>query len=367
MKLIFQNPRVVLGVLALLWTMGRGNAALACDRSKAQADSVIVFSGFYDIYLSVCIGAGITGTPKGGDGPTRDFGFGFYGSPTLSPIGYTNSLTSDTTGATYFAGVGFGAWGTRFLIAYLFSGTDFTCVSSTSTCGNIHTDTVRVRVRTNELPDSVRVFGIEGSGNPLGGCNPDSDMLIPLFGFLPVTWGGLSATQQGSRNQLQWTILSETNNDYFEVQRLGDDQQFASLGRVSGAGNRTEPQTYTFVDEHPRVGPNFYRIRQVDLDGAHSDSETFRADFRPTPALQVQALYPNPTPGRVELALFSEKSRSFYLSLAHQSGELVYATSHFAERGTTDLQLDLSHLPAGIYYLRIAGDGQSVQHKIVRQ
>ncbi|MCB1124705.1 MAG: T9SS type A sorting domain-containing protein, partial [Verrucomicrobiae bacterium] len=67
---------------------------------------------------------------------------------------------------------------------------------------------------------------------------------------------------------LSWQTHYEESNAYMLVERSVDGYQFREIGRVAGAGDTKLSQDYYFVDDHPLPGVNYYRLRQVDFDGA---------------------------------------------------------------------------------------------------
>jgi|GEM_PF-2597971 len=160
----------------------------ACDRSSLELDSVVQVGSEFDIYVTLNIGAGIFGSMQGADNGTTQFGFGFY-STTVNPINFsffTPSVISDTTAELASAiPIGTPPLGTQGFILYQPTNGLFTCTNSNAVCGFPHTQSDQYRFRTNILPDSIRAFGVEGMGNPMGGCI-DQDMLICLAGcFTP--------------------------------------------------------------------------------------------------------------------------------------------------------------------------------------
>ncbi|MDR1761005.1 MAG: hypothetical protein LBR55_01000, partial [Bacteroidales bacterium] len=66
------------------------------------------------------------------------------------------------------------------------------------------------------------------------------------------------------------TTLTETNNDYFTVQRSGNGNNFENIAEVLGAGTTVLPQYYAYVDERPLAGVSYYRLKQTDFDGKQS-------------------------------------------------------------------------------------------------
>ena len=91
---------------------------------------------------------------------------------------------------------------------------------------------------------------------------------------LPVELTHFSAApQQGTTgNLITWGTASETNNDYFLIEKSADAALWVNLSVVTGQGTTQEPQQYQLVDASP-YPTTYYRLKQVDYDGAHEYSE----------------------------------------------------------------------------------------------
>ena len=96
---------------------------------------------------------------------------------------------------------------------------------------------------------------------------------------LPVELTAFDATPTTTSVLLNWTTETELNNDYFEIQHSVDGQKFEVIGTVLGAGTSLEAQEYGFEHDKPVNGTNYYRLRQVDFDGAFEISQTVVAEF----------------------------------------------------------------------------------------
>jgi type IX secretion system substrate protein len=87
------------------------------------------------------------------------------------------------------------------------------------------------------------------------------------FTVLPVTLLNYSARLQANETvQLSWATAAEINNDHFTIERSADGIQFSVIGTVAANGNN-EPARYSFTDQLPEAGYNFYRLSQTDIDG----------------------------------------------------------------------------------------------------
>ena len=67
-------------------------------------------------------------------------------------------------------------------------------------------------------------------------------------------------------------VASQINNDYYEIQRSTDAEQWNTIETVEGAGNTNNEMTYAVIDTNPKEGISYYRLKQTDYDG---QSETF--------------------------------------------------------------------------------------------
>ncbi len=151
---------------------------------------------------------------------------------------------------------------------------------------------------------------------------------------LPVDLLHFTALAMEGAVRLDWATAREVDNEQFIVERSKTGRDFTPLGRVpAGSG------TYAFVDADPFPGESFYRLRQADFDG----TETLYGPVSVRLDSGVIRLYPNPVTHRLHLT--GEVGQDELLELYHSDGRLL-ATS----RGPT---VDVSHLPAGSYYLRL--------------
>lgn len=110
-------------------------------------------------------------------------------------------------------------------------------------------------------PDGL--FGAVNTVNPSGGTTPIN--LDPTT--LPIQLTSFTGQVKDFGVRLNWTTSQESNNQYFELFRAGDDRNFTSIGRVNGAVNSSVNKTYSFDDISPLSGTNYYQLKQVDLDG----------------------------------------------------------------------------------------------------
>jgi hypothetical protein len=84
---------------------------------------------------------------------------------------------------------------------------------------------------------------------------------------LPVRLISFTAEKDKTKSRLQWKTTDEINNKGFFVLRSADGQHYSSIGWVAAQTNAASVKNYSFVDDQPLPGMNYYQLRQVDLDG----------------------------------------------------------------------------------------------------
>ncbi len=95
--------------------------------------------------------------------------------------------------------------------------------------------------------------------------SPDAPLPIELLNF--------EAKPNQGTVILTWETQSETDNDYFTIERSIDGVSFKKLGEVNGNGTTTVSLAYTFIDRSPQNGDNYYRLKQTDYNGKVSFSD----------------------------------------------------------------------------------------------
>lgn len=113
------------------------------------------------------------------------------------------------------------------------------------------------------------------TGNPPPDCGsmtgPD---ILCANCALPIELLNFSAELSSGVVYLNWQTASEEGNDYFWVQRSINGFEWENVLLLDGAGNSSSLISYAAEDRTPLLGISYYRLKQVDENGAHSYSET---------------------------------------------------------------------------------------------
>lgn len=190
----------------------------------------------------------------------------------------------------------------------------------------------------------------------------DDVSLVPNTTF-PVTLSDFSATSKGENVDLQWKTESETNSAYFAVERGTDGAQFLEIGRVTAHGNSTARRDYAWTDHHPLAGNNYYRLRQVDADGAFEYSQIVTATHRAPMALQELILHP--VRQTLAFSLSREAAALLHIDVLDQRGRNVGRYTMDRPGPVIEGTLQTVGWAAGVYYIRFRMGGHSLTKKVV--
>ncbi len=178
---------------------------------------------------------------------------------------------------------------------------------------------------------------------------------------LPVELLQFYAKPLPTSTLLTFSTATELNNSHFVIERSADARTFSEIGRVQGAGTTRVPQSYTFTDEKPLSGLNYYRLRQVDFDGAESLSGVVSVVFGKAGSITIA---PSPATDRVRIQLDEALTNDGLWQVFDNMGRQVLSGEWQAE--SADYDLDVNTLPEGMYTFRLAV-GTQVQVKQFRK
>jgi len=150
--------------------------------------------------------------------------------------------------------------------------------------------------------DSARFIKIENAGSVSVLLDAIDYDCGPYVKPVPVEWLSFSAIYQETHSVLlQWSCASEESNNYFTIERSHDGLEFKDiLGVVNGAGTSAETTSYSFVDQNPYKGVNYYRLRQTDYNGRYDFSELQVVQLFDYKSLFA---YPNPSQGTLNVLI----------------------------------------------------------------
>lgn len=165
---------------------------------------------------------------------------------------------------------------------------------------------------------------------------------------------------------LEWETASELNNDYMAVEHSIDGIRFQEIGRVRGAGTTYESQQYELLHRQPQAGVNYYRLRQVDIDGTATFHEIIVVESVSREGLPGNIrLYPTVAREQIRIELSFPTKQDIPYQIYTLWGQQL--RSGVIPGNTSMLDLPIQELPGGTYILSTAHEDQVYTARFFKQ
>ena len=219
-------------------------------------------------------------------------------------------------------------------------------------------------VSQKEIDRNNAVFAIQGNRNPF----------IDEPGWVYLVWGdefGTPCTSiilpvelvefNAKPNQISvdvtWTTVSEMNSDYFIVERSVDVKDWEEIGTKDASGASTQLIEYHLIDQKPKFGKSFYRLKQVDFNGEVFISQVVSVDFTGNHKISI---YPNPAE---DYLIVDGKVRESEIQIIDVTGRSLTRLVNIVRQNESTIRIDLSMLEANIYFVRTTSGLEKIVKK----
>lgn len=156
--------------------------------------------------------------------------------------------------------------------------------------------------------------------------------------------------------RLDWLTAHELNNDHFVIEKkVKDGHDYEVIAEVKGAGTTDEVQEYSFVDQTAMGAVNYYRLKQVDIDGTSTYSKMVEVRINTTQN-PVYTLYPNPATRFINLKAVGQLEYNRSIELINMQGQPLYHGKLSANETFQVTTIPLESLPTGMYFVRVQGE-----------
>lgn len=178
----------------------------------------------------------------------------------------------------------------------------------------------------------------------------------------------ISFTIERYKNEINifWQTASETNSDYYILERSLDLQSWEVIGELAAAGNSNLLLDYSFIDHNPQIGSNYYRLLQVDFDGKYEYFGPIHQSFTTNSEIESINIYPNPnTNGILSITYGGSVIQSVgNIEIYDYSGKLIMSQKMKYNDNPT---IDISQLSKGVYLLQYISNQQIISKKLIIQ
>lgn len=177
-----------------------------------------------------------------------------------------------------------------------------------------------------------------------------------LENVLPLELSVFKVRARTSDVAIDWMLGNNIDYDEYILERSKDGIRFEALKLVQ-AKVILHTAAYAEEDKNPYHGWNYYRLRTIDKMGRARLSQVEKVWFGRHELIRIS---PNPASEKI-LISFAEPATISQIELVNMTGQVIQRV----QAVTLNTEINLMHLQAGMYVLRITGtNGLSIKRFI---
>ena len=187
---------------------------------------------------------------------------------------------------------------------------------------------------------------------------------------LPVELLSFSAKLNTDKVDLKWATASEKNVSHFSIEKSTDGVNYKEAGLVFAYGNTTETRNYSFPDKNintSKAGVIYYRLRSVDIDGKSELSfvSSVRIGKKNEQGINILT-YPNPVSTELRITIPTNwQGKKVSYELFSKNGQV--AMKNIVGAGSQTETMNVNHLAAGFYIVKVTCNGEIAKQKIIKR
>jgi len=236
---------------------------------------------------------------------------------------------------------------------------DYSKNYNNSTFGFV-TETQTFTVPNNSIDKALIIEFVPRNNNSNRGVIVDDiEIIASATSSLPVQLISFTGEIRNEQTILNWKTAAEMNNKHYVVERSVNGNSYESIGTVN-AGTSNGVNSYSFTDSKLKAGTNFYRLRQVDVDGAYKFSKVVIVRLQKgTDAVKV---FPTLATSNINFNLSTATATNAIVSIYDTNGKMLIRTQKSLTAGANQQGVDVSNLNSGAYYFRIQNNEGTINY-----
>jgi hypothetical protein len=172
---------------------------------------------------------------------------------------------------------------------------------------------------------------------------------------LPIELINFTASCKNNKTEINWSTISETNNDYFTLEKSFDGSNYYEIALIEGAGNSTQINNYSYSDEALNATA-YYRLKQTDFNGtinlfgpvsSNCDGKTHEI-----------MLLPNPNHGFFTVKGLQNNQQ---IIITDVLGKTIFKSEVMQE----NMEIQLPDLASGVYNFQVIDEHQLISKKLI--
>ena len=180
---------------------------------------------------------------------------------------------------------------------------------------------------------------------------------------LPIELVDFNANCNENNVELKWVTASETNNDYFTIEKSTNSVDFESLGNITGAGNSSSLKNYSFNDMNINTGSVYYRLKQIDFNGSYTHSDIIAINACVATETAIINAYTDS--GVLTLNIYSNADQKNEVTIYEITGRKVLNSEHYLAKGNNKIHLHTTEICFGAYLITLQNEKTLIKRKII--
>lgn len=194
-----------------------------------------------------------------------------------------------------------------------------------------------------------------------GAISLASNVVFMNFGgsLLPIELLSFSVECQQQKGLVKWSTASESNNDYFTIEKSKDLENWQEIATINGAGNSTNLINYTFeIENQLNVKSGYYRLKQTDYNGQYSYSEMQFFQFCSDSKVKL-IVFPIPVNNKLQFRYDENLEELISITIYPITG----GEGLLIEKSVNEI--DVSEMNSGVYFVNFKFKKSSIVKRII--
>jgi len=164
---------------------------------------------------------------------------------------------------------------------------------------------------------------------------------------------------------INWITISETNNNYFTIEKSFDGINFEEIAQISGAetSNQTIYYKYDYITKNQ--GVSFYRLSQTDFNGTTSYSKAIPVLCSQIDDPKAECNIYTPDNQIIIIDYTSPIKETLKINIINNLGQVLFAKNEIVLEGLNRIEISNLSIPSGVYITKVISDNQQFANKIL--
>lgn len=181
---------------------------------------------------------------------------------------------------------------------------------------------------------------------------------------LPIELLSFDAIMNDKKVDITWSTATETNNDYYSIEKSKDGINFETVSIVDAAGNSLSTINYKDIDVNPFDGISYYRLKQTDFSGTFSYSKIVAVNY--TLSDDGITIFPNPTDGEININIKDLEGKEVLVVIRDMTGKECFSKVIVSQENQQLIATDSEHkLASGTYIITASSSNKLYSKKII--